>query len=64
VLLSVDHKNLSYHALAMAKRMATDLCFNICNQACKMHGGYGTYANIKIERFFRDNASSDTGRHE
>ena len=26
---------------AMAKRFATDLCFNICNQALQLHGGYG-----------------------
>lgn len=39
---------------AMAKRMATDLCFNICNQALQLHGGYGYIREYPIERFFRD----------
>lgn len=39
---------------AMAKRMATDLCFNICNQALQMHGGYGYIQDYPIERYFRD----------
>jgi alkylation response protein AidB-like acyl-CoA dehydrogenase len=39
---------------AMAKRMATDLCFNICNQAMQLHGGYGYIREYPIERFFRD----------
>jgi len=39
---------------AMAKRMATDLCFNICNQALQLHGGYGYLKDYSIERYFRD----------
>src|SRR3990167_5635040 len=39
---------------AMAKRMATDMCFNICNQALQLHGGYGYIREYPIERFFRD----------
>lgn len=39
---------------AMAKRMATDLCFEICNQALQLHGGYGYIREYPIERFFRD----------
>lgn len=39
---------------AMAKRLATDLCFNICNQALQLHGGYGYLKEYPIERYFRD----------
>lgn len=39
---------------AMAKRFATDLCFNICNQALQLHGGYGYIRDYVIERFVRD----------
>lgn len=39
---------------AMAKRLATDLCFNICNQALQIHGGYGYIREYSIERYFRD----------
>ena len=39
---------------AMAKRLATDMCFNICNQALQLHGGYGYIREYPIERFFRD----------
>ena len=39
---------------AMAKRLATDLCFNICNQALQIHGGYGYIREYSVERYFRD----------
>jgi alkylation response protein AidB-like acyl-CoA dehydrogenase len=39
---------------AMAKRLATDLCFNICNQALQLYGGYGYIRDYPIERYFRD----------
>ena len=39
---------------AMAKRLATDLCFNICNQALQLFGGYGYIQDYPIERYFRD----------
>lgn len=39
---------------AMAKRYATDICFDICNQALQLHGGYGYIRDYNIERFFRD----------
>ncbi len=39
---------------AMAKRLATDLCFEICNQALQLHGGYGYIQDYPIERYFRD----------
>ena len=39
---------------AMAKRFATDVCFNICNDALQIHGGYGYVREYPIERYFRD----------
>lgn len=38
---------------AMAKRLATDAGFNVCNEALQMHGGYG-YLQGYSERFLRD----------
>ena len=38
----------------MAKRFATDVGFNVCNQAMQLHGGYGYLRDFPIERFFRD----------
>lgn len=39
---------------AMAKRFATDIGFEVCNQALQLHGGYGYLKEYPIERFFRD----------
>lgn len=39
---------------AMAKRLATDLCFNVCNDALQLHGGYGYIAEYPLERYVRD----------
>jgi alkylation response protein AidB-like acyl-CoA dehydrogenase len=39
---------------AMAKRLATDLCFNICNEALQLHGGYGYIREYPLERYLRD----------
>lgn len=39
---------------AMAKRLATDLCFNICNEALQIHGGYGYIREYPLERYVRD----------
>ena len=39
---------------AMAKRFATDLGFDVCNQALQLHGGYGYIRDYPIERFLRD----------
>ena len=39
---------------AMAKRFATDCCFEICNQALQLHGGYGYIEEYPIERYLRD----------
>ena len=39
---------------AMAKRLATDLCFDICNEAIQLHGGYGYIREYPLERYMRD----------
>ena len=39
---------------AMAKRLATDLCFDVCNQALQLHGGYGYIKEYPLERHVRD----------
>jgi alkylation response protein AidB-like acyl-CoA dehydrogenase len=39
---------------AMAKRFATDVGFNVCNDALQLHGGYGYIKEYPIERFMRD----------
>lgn len=39
---------------AMAKRLATDLCFEICNQALQIHDGYGYIREYPLERHMRD----------
>jgi len=39
---------------AMAKRFATDIGFQICDQALQLHGGYGYLRDFPIERYFRD----------
>ncbi|VEE14856.1 acyl-CoA dehydrogenase family protein [Ectopseudomonas mendocina] len=39
---------------AMAKRFATDHCFDVCNQALQLHGGYGYLNDYPLERWVRD----------
>ncbi|XP_061683625.1 isobutyryl-CoA dehydrogenase, mitochondrial [Syngnathoides biaculeatus] len=39
---------------SMAKLFATDHCFNICNQALQMHGGYGYLKDYAVQQFVRD----------
>ncbi len=39
---------------AMAKRYATDLGFEICNQALQAHGGYGYLKEYGLEKLVRD----------
>lgn len=39
---------------AMAKRFATDVGFQVCNEALQLHGGYGYLREYPIERFLRD----------
>lgn len=53
VALDQDDANKIMYC-AMAKRLVTDLCFNICNQALQLHGGYGYIREYAIERYLRD----------
>ncbi|WP_102782766.1 acyl-CoA dehydrogenase family protein [Thalassospira sp. GB04J01] len=39
---------------AMAKRFATDIGFQVCNEALQLHGGYGYIREYPIERLLRD----------
>ena len=39
---------------AMAKRFATDVGFNVCNDALQLHGGYGYIREYPLERLLRD----------
>lgn len=39
---------------AMAKRLATDLGFNICNEALQIYGGNGYIREYPLERYLRD----------
>lgn len=39
---------------AMAKRIATDAGFQICNEALQLFGGYGYLKDFPIERYLRD----------
>jgi alkylation response protein AidB-like acyl-CoA dehydrogenase len=39
---------------AMAKRLATDLGFQVCNEALQIHGGYGYLKDYGLEKLVRD----------
>lgn len=39
---------------AMAKRFATDVGFQVCNDALQLHGGYGYIKEYPLERHVRD----------
>lgn len=39
---------------AMAKRMTTDACFQIADEALQLHGGYGYLKDYPLERIVRD----------
>nr|CAD6595603.1 acyl-CoA dehydrogenase [Rhizobium sp. TCK] len=39
---------------AMAKRLVTDRCFDVANNALQLHGGYGYLAEYGIEKIVRD----------
>jgi alkylation response protein AidB-like acyl-CoA dehydrogenase len=39
---------------AMAKRLATDFGFRVCNEALQIHGGYGYLKDYPLERIVRD----------
>jgi len=51
--LETKHDELIMHC-AMAKRFATDIGFNVANEALQLHGGYGYLQDYPIERYLRD----------
>ncbi len=51
--LDRQHREASLYC-AMAKRFATDHCFNLCNEALQLHGGYGYLNDYPLERWVRD----------
>jgi len=52
---ALDSKHPSTPALcAMAKLHATDSCFEICNSALQMFGGYGYLRDYPVQQFVRD----------
>ena len=50
----LDAKDPEALYCAMAKRFATDVGFNVCNEALQLHGGYGYLRDFPLERFVRD----------
>lgn len=51
----LDHKDSGATVYcAMAKRFATDIGFNICNEAIQLFGGYGYTQEYPVERLMRD----------
>ncbi|HLX80115.1 MAG TPA: acyl-CoA dehydrogenase family protein [Burkholderiales bacterium] len=53
VKLGAGDQNASLYC-AMAKRIATDAGFRICNDALQLHGGYGIIREYPVERLLRD----------
>jgi alkylation response protein AidB-like acyl-CoA dehydrogenase len=51
--LDTGHPDASVYC-AMAKRLATDIGFEVCNQALQLHGGYGYIREYPLERLLRD----------
>jgi alkylation response protein AidB-like acyl-CoA dehydrogenase len=53
VRLDNQHQEASAYC-AMAKRFATDVCFQVCDEALQLHGGYGYIKEYPLERHVRD----------
>ncbi len=51
--LDAGHADASTYC-AMAKRFATDVGFQVCNDALQLHGGYGYLGEFPLERLVRD----------
>lgn len=52
-MLDTGHPQASVYC-AMAKRLATDLGFQVCLDAQQLHGGYGYLKDYPLERLVRD----------
>lgn len=51
--LDIKHPG-SASLCAMAKLTATEACFNVCNDALQLHGGYGYLKDYKVQQYVRD----------
>ena len=51
--LDINHPEATIYS-AMAKRCATDVGFNVCNEALQIFGGYGYMQEYSLERHVRD----------
>jgi len=51
--LDSNHKDKAMYS-AMAKRYATDKCFDIVDKALQLHGGMGYTVEGGVERYLRD----------
>ena len=51
--LDAGHADASVYC-AMGQRFATDIGFEVCNQALQIHGGYGYIREYPLERLLRD----------
>ena len=52
---SLDTEAPAHVALgSMAKLFATDKCFDICNNALQLHGGYGYLKDYPVQQYMRD----------
>ena len=52
---ALDHKDgRATEYCAMAKRFATDACFQVADDALQLHGGYGYLKDYPLERIVRD----------
>ena len=47
---------------AMAKRLATDAGFHVCNEALQLFGGYGYLKDFPIERYCATCASTRSSK--
>jgi alkylation response protein AidB-like acyl-CoA dehydrogenase len=53
--LSLEHEEEKAPLYAaMAKQLATDVGFQVCNDALQLYGGYGYLRDYPIERYLRD----------
>ena len=51
--LDLGHPDATAYC-AMAKRFATDVCYNICDEALQLYGGNGYIKEYPLERYLRD----------
>lgn len=51
--LDLGHPDATTYC-AMAKRFATDVCYNICDEALQLYGGNGYIKEYPLERYLRD----------